>query len=99
MWGTGSDDVGLIQSNKAPKFQGKPNPKTQNQAEEEGRNAVTCLFEDTLLAGSSAILCTGGLDVIRKEAWPFYRTNSGVRVSAETFEPFARCNEIYYTNV
>ena len=25
-------------------------------------------FEDTLLAGSAAILCTGGLDVIRKEA-------------------------------
>jgi len=23
-----------------------------------------------------AILCTGGLDVIRKEAWPFYRTIS-----------------------
>ena len=23
---------------------------------------------------SAAILCTGGLDVIRKEAWPFYRT-------------------------
>jgi len=36
-------------------------------------------FEDTLSAGSAAILCTGGLDVIRKEAWSFYRTISGVR--------------------
>ena len=35
-------------------------------------------FEDTLLAGSTATLCTGGLDVIRKEAWPFYRTIFGV---------------------
>ena len=35
-------------------------------------------FEDTLLAGSTAILSTGGLDVIRNEAWPFYRTISGV---------------------
>ena len=24
---------------------------------------------------SAAILCTGGSDVIRKEAWPFYRTS------------------------
>ena len=24
--------------------------------------------------------CTGGLDVIRNEAWPFYRTSSGVRL-------------------
>ena len=32
------------------------------------------------LAGSAAILCTGGLDVLRKEAWPFYRTISGVRL-------------------
>ena len=30
--------------------------------------------------GSAAILCIGGLDVIRKEAWPFYRTISGVRL-------------------
>ena len=28
----------------------------------------------------AAILCAGGLDVIRKEAWPFYRTSSGVRL-------------------
>ena len=32
------------------------------------------------LAGSAAILCTGGPDVIRKEAWSFYRTVSGVRL-------------------
>jgi len=44
-------------------------------------------FEDTLLAGSAAILCTGGLDVIRKEAWPFYRTISGVRLCWELEEP------------
>ena len=29
----------------------------------------------------------GGLDVIRKEAWPFYRTSSGVRLCCELEEP------------
>ena len=33
------------------------------------------------------ILCTGGLDVIRKEAWSFYRTISGVRLCWELEEP------------
>ena len=28
----------------------------------------------------TAILCTGGPDVIRKEAWPVHRTISGVRL-------------------
>ena len=37
--------------------------------------------------GSAAILCTGGLDVIRKEAWPFYSTGSGVRLCWELEEP------------
>ena len=39
------------------------------------------------LAGSVAILCAGGLDAIRKEAWPFYRTISGVRLCWELEEP------------
>jgi len=39
------------------------------------------------LAGSAAILCTGGLDVTRQEAWPFYRTISGVRLCWELEEP------------
>jgi len=30
---------------------------------------------------------TGGLEVIRKEAWPFYRTSSGVRLCWELEEP------------
>ena len=34
-----------------------------------------------------SILCIGGLDVIRKEAWPFYRTVSGVRLCWELEEP------------
>ena len=29
----------------------------------------------------------GGLNVIRKEAWPFYRTSSGVRLCCELEEP------------
>ena len=33
------------------------------------------------------ILCTGGAGVIRKEAWPFYGTISGVRLSWELEEP------------
>jgi hypothetical protein len=39
------------------------------------------------LACSAAILCTGGLDVIRTEAWPFYRTISGVLLCWELEEP------------
>jgi len=35
----------------------------------------------------AAILCTGGADVIRREAWPFYRTISGVRLCWELKEP------------
>ena len=38
------------------------------------------MSEVLLWFGVAAILCTGGLDVIRKEAWPFYRTSSGVRL-------------------
>ena len=38
-------------------------------------------------AASAAILCTEGLDVIRKEAWSFYRTISGVRLCWELEEP------------
>ena len=34
-------------------------------------NAVTCPIEDSLQPVSAAILCTGGADVIRKEAWSF----------------------------
>ena len=36
---------------------------------------------------SAAILCTGGPDVIRKDACPFYRTSSGVRLCWEIEEP------------
>ena len=35
---------------------------------------------------AGAILCAGGADVIRKEAWPFYRTSSGV-LCCELEEP------------
>ena len=44
-------------------------------------------FEDYPLAGSAAILCAGGPDVIRKEAWSFHRTVSGVRLCCELEEP------------
>ena len=44
-------------------------------------------FEDYPLAGSAAILCTGGADVIRKEAWSFIRTSFGVRLCWELEEP------------
>ena len=37
--------------------------------------------------GSAAILCTGGLDVVRKEAWSLYRASSGVRLCWELEEP------------
>ena len=35
----------------------------------------------------AAILCTGGPDVIRKKAWPFYKTISGVFLCWELKEP------------
>ena len=35
----------------------------------------------------AAILCTGGADVVRKEAWLFYRTNSSVRLCWGLEEP------------
>ena len=44
-------------------------------------------LKDLRLRGSSAILCTGGVDVIRKEAWPFYRTISDVRLCWVLEEP------------
>ena len=44
-------------------------------------------FEDTFSASSAAILCTWGLVVIRKEAWPFYKTISGVRLYWVLEEP------------
>ena len=43
--------------------------------------------EDYPLAGSAATICTGGPDVIRKEAWSFYRKKSGVRLCWELEEP------------
>jgi len=43
--------------------------------------------EDTLEPVSAAILCTGGSDVIQKEAWPFYRTSSDVRLCWVLEEP------------
>ena len=36
------------------------------------------------------VLCTEGLDVIRKEAWSFYRSISGVRLCWELEEPGTR---------
>jgi hypothetical protein len=44
-------------------------------------------FRGYPLAGSVAVLCTRGPDVIRKEAWPFYRKISGVRLCWELEEP------------
>ena len=47
--------------------------------------------DETGWRGWGLILCrplgTWGLDVIRKEAWPFYRTISGVRLCWELEEP------------
>ena len=50
-------------------------------------HAVRLCREQRALAGSSAILCTGGPDVIQKEAWSFYKTSSGVRLCWELEEP------------
>ena len=63
------------------------NVRLSNESSGERRVSRPHPFEDTLLAGSAAILCTGGLHVIRKEAWSFYRTISGVRLCWELEEP------------
>ena len=36
----------------------------------------------------AVMLCTGGPDVIKNEAWSFYRTISGVRLCWELEEPY-----------
>ena len=41
----------------------------------------------SVLRHVAAILCTGGPDMIRKEAWPFYRTISSVRLFWQLEEP------------
>ena len=41
---------------------------------EETQRSGAHLVLSSVLACASAILCTGGVDVIRKEAWPFCRT-------------------------
>jgi hypothetical protein len=41
----------------------------------------------TLLAGFAAKLCTGGLDVIQKDAWSFYSSILGVHLYWELEEP------------
>ena len=47
------------------------------------RNACSCVDRGRLC---NAIFCTGGPDVIRKQAWPFYRTIFGVRICWELEE-------------
>jgi hypothetical protein len=37
--------------------------------------------------GCGEVICTWGPDVIQTEAWPFYRTISGVRLCWELEEP------------
>ena len=49
------------------------------------------------------MLFTGGLDVMRKEAWHFYRTCSGVRLCWELKEPTGpeevKCGTLLHTCV
>jgi len=58
---------------------------------EIGKEALTRLNQvmslKVCVMVSAVILCTGGRDVIRKEAWHFYRTSSGVRLCWELVEP------------
>ena len=55
--------------------------------------------------GLLGTVCTGGSDVIRKEALPFYRTLSGVRLCWELEEPKghkgrgASCSQVYINNL
>ena len=43
-------------------------------------SSLICPIEGTLWP-VAALLCAGGPDVIRKDAWPFYGTIFGVRLS------------------
>ena len=59
---------------KAPKHQSLTQTLDCNQKSE---------IIENILWPVAAVLCTGGADVIRKEAWPFYRTISRVRLCWE----------------
>jgi len=51
------------------------------------RIAKTRCRAPTTLEGTKHNSFSGGLDVIRKEVWPFYRTSSGVRLCWEVEDP------------
>ena len=79
-WGTGNDDVGLIQSNKATKQLTRTDLKDLKDLKDRSAKKQVPVLP------RSSVGPTGGLDVIRKEAWSFYRTISDVRLCWELEE-------------
>ena len=75
------------------KHRASPLPKAASRLGICGHVHYTCtparpsLGAECKVAILVAILCTGGLDVIRKDAWHFYRKISGVRLCRELEEP------------
>ena len=61
--------------------------RTCNESNEGEEVAATSRARKRHPRASAPLLCTGGPDVIRKEAWPFYRKISGVRLYWELEEP------------
>ena len=70
--------VSQIESNMASMCS-LPSAKAVCPIEDTLYAKAVCPIEDTLYP-VAAILCTWGPNVIRKEAWPFYRTSSVVRL-------------------
>ena len=60
--------------------------KHSSAAHANGSNAKP-IAPTSAESAQGTLLCTGGLDVIRKEAWRFYRTSSGVRPCWELEQP------------
>ena len=60
---------------------------TKHRLETKVPKQSTVASQEEGVGVAAAILCTGGADVIRKEAWPFYRTICGVSLCWELEEP------------
>ena len=59
----------------------------ETEMRSESDRIARCVVGVTETRHSNTIVCSGGLDVIRKEAWSFYRTISGVCLCWELEKP------------
>ena len=77
---------GYLAQKKQPRLLGPPDDPRYSPTVGSWQGGVSC-EQGTPCRGMHPDLCIRGPDVIRKEAWPFYRTISGVRLCWELEEP------------